>query len=94
MAAASSKPDPDKTDKIDKIDKAAETGEGAEPVRSVSVDTAEAHTDRVAMVSRTKDGNPDQSADYEVLHPDGATDADKRRAENRPADNQIDTGGS
>lgn len=73
----SEKPDSDKTESA------------AEPVRAVSVDTAEAHTDRVAMVSRTKDGEPDQAVDYEVLHPDGATEVDKRRAENRPADNQV-----
>lgn len=72
---------------------AGPTRSGSAPVvRPVMVDTAEAHTDRVAMVSRNKDGNPDQSTDYEVLVPDDASDEDRRRAENRPADNRASTG--
>lgn len=57
-------------------------------VPPVLVDSAEAHTDRVAMVSRDKNGNPDQSADYEVIVPDDEKDV----AENLPADNQVDEG--
>lgn len=58
---------------------------------TVLVDTAEAHIDRVAMVSRDKNGNPDQGNDYELLVDDDASDEQKRRAENRPEDNRIDT---
>lgn len=60
-------------------------------VPAVMVDTAEAHTDRVAMVSRDKNGNPDQSTDYELLVADDATDREKRLAQNLPADTQADT---
>ncbi len=58
---------------------------------TVLADTAEAHHDRVAMVSRDKNGNPDQGKGYELLVDDDASDEQKRRAENRPEDNQIDT---
>lgn len=63
------------------------------PKDTVLVDTAEAHIDRVAMVSRDKNGDPDQGKDFEVLVADDASDEEKRRAENRPEDNQVDTGG-
>lgn len=53
--------------------------------KPVNVDTAEAHTDRVAMVSRDKNGNADQSSDFEIIVPDD----EKRVAENRPEDNQV-----
>lgn len=63
-------------------EKAVAPGEGES-----AADTADVGTDRVAAVSRTKDGEPDQSADYEVIVPA----ADRRAAQNRPADN--DAGG-
>lgn len=70
----------------DKTEKTAAT-----PARNtVLVDTAEAHTDRVAMVSRDKNGNADQSGDYELLVPDDASTEEKRAAENKPADHQVD----
>lgn len=41
-----------------------------------------ADTDRVAMVSRDKNGNPDQADGYEIIVPDDEKDA----AENKPVD--------
>jgi hypothetical protein len=70
----------------------AETDEDStKPVRTrgrdtLAADSTEAHTDRVAMVSRNKDGNADQSADYELLVDKDAPADEKRRAENRPPD--------
>lgn len=71
---------------------ASRTAAPAEEVRPVSVDTREAHTDRVAMVSRDKNGNPDQGSDFEIIGVDDMSDDEKRRAENRPEVNQVDTG--
>lgn len=62
------------------------------PRDTVLVDTAEAHTDVVAMVSRDKNGNPDQAQGFELAVAGDASDDEKRRAENRPEDNQIVTG--
>jgi hypothetical protein len=66
----------------------AETAEPDAPTpakATTSVDTDEAHTDRIAMVSRDKNGDPDQSTDYEIIVPD----REKAAAQNRPADNQV-----
>lgn len=54
---------------------------------TAAVDTAEAHTDRVAAVSRSKDGSADQAPDYEVIVPDDV----KEVAENRPATEAPDS---
>lgn len=94
MATSTSRTDSAKADssKAD-TEKAEADRSGAEQaldVPAVMVDTAEAHTDRVAMVSRDKNGNPDQSDDYELLVADDASDREKRLAENRPADTQAD----
>lgn len=63
-----------------------EVPERTDPKLSVFVDSAEAHTDRVATVSRDKNGNPDQSSDFELIVPDSEKDA----ALNKPEDNQVD----
>lgn len=71
------------------------TGDGTSAARSgavvpertraretTAVGDPEAQVDRVAMVSRRKDGEPDQGTGYEVLHHERATDADRDAAEN------------
>lgn len=47
-------------------------------------DEPEAHIDRVAFVSRDKNGNPDQSEDFEVLVPEEASEQEKAAVLNLP----------
>lgn len=75
-------------DSGDKPQTSKQSSTGA-TVPAASTDTAEAHTDRVAMVSRTKDGEADQSADYQLLVPANATDEQRRAAENKPEHTQV-----
>lgn len=89
------------TSKADKAEDRFETVEGAvvgasaaEARATVMADTAEAHTDRVAMVSRAKDGSPDQEGAFKIVVPETAADEQKRRAENRPEDNRADDSGT
>lgn len=90
MAVGTSRPKDDNT----AAKKADDKPKPTPPKRHVLVDSAEAHIDRVAMVSRDKNGDPDQGKDYELLVTDDASDEERRIAENRPEDNQIDTGES
>lgn len=86
VSSSSSKSDKPNTSAAKSSEEAPERLTNVNPRASVLVDSPEAHTDRVAMVSRDKNGNPDQAAGYEVIVPDDEKDV----AENRPSDNQGD----